>query len=161
LYFYADLYYGKHDGISFAPDAIKALTQYSWPGNVRELENRVAESLIEADTLEISAENLGFQGNSVRATTALDSRSENRAGSSPVDTDNIEAQGPDFQYPEEPLPVIRPAMDVSTLDFGIVTDLNKIKEKILYNAIATAMDETNNVPTVAQWFGWTPRQIRY
>jgi two-component system NtrC family response regulator len=38
----------KHggEGVSFAPEALAALTDYAWPGNVRELENTVERLLI-------------------------------------------------------------------------------------------------------------------
>ena len=46
------------NGMSFAPDAIRAITRYSWPGNVRELQNRVQRAVIMADGKRISTEDL-------------------------------------------------------------------------------------------------------
>jgi len=36
-------------GLTFAPDALRAMTAHSWPGNVRELQNRVQRAVIMAD----------------------------------------------------------------------------------------------------------------
>jgi two-component system NtrC family response regulator len=50
----------EHDkpGLSFAPDAMRALTAYRWPGNVRELQNRVQRAVIMADGRRVSAGDL-------------------------------------------------------------------------------------------------------
>jgi two-component system NtrC family response regulator len=45
-------------GMSFAPDAIRAITRYAWPGNVRELQNRVQRAVIMADGKRITTEDL-------------------------------------------------------------------------------------------------------
>jgi len=46
------------EGLSFEPDAIKAMSRHSWPGNVRELENRVKRAVIMAEGKRISSEDL-------------------------------------------------------------------------------------------------------
>jgi two-component system NtrC family response regulator len=40
--------------LSFAPDALRALTRHAWPGNVRELQNRIKRGVIMADGKRIS-----------------------------------------------------------------------------------------------------------
>jgi two-component system NtrC family response regulator len=45
-------------GLSFAPDAIRALSLHSWPGNVRELQNRVRRAVIMADGKRVSVGDL-------------------------------------------------------------------------------------------------------
>jgi two-component system NtrC family response regulator len=53
-------YAGQHDkpGLSFAPDALRALNLHHWPGNVRELQNRVQRAVIMADGKRITATDL-------------------------------------------------------------------------------------------------------
>ena len=41
--------------VTFAPDALRALTLHSWPGNVRELQNRVQRAVIMADGKRVTA----------------------------------------------------------------------------------------------------------
>ena len=45
-------------GLTFAPDALRALSLHSWPGNVRELQNRVRRAVIMADGKRITARDL-------------------------------------------------------------------------------------------------------
>ena len=45
-------------GLTFAPDAMRALSVYRWPGNVRELQNRVRRAIIMADGKRVSARDL-------------------------------------------------------------------------------------------------------
>jgi two-component system, NtrC family, response regulator len=45
-------------GLTFAPDALRALTLYRWPGNVRELQNRVRRAVIMADGKRVTAKDL-------------------------------------------------------------------------------------------------------
>jgi two-component system NtrC family response regulator len=42
----------------FAPDALRAMIQYSWPGNVRELQNRVKRAVIMASGSRVTAKDL-------------------------------------------------------------------------------------------------------
>jgi two-component system NtrC family response regulator len=49
------------EGISFGPDAIRAINAHSWPGNVRELENRVKRAVIMAEGRRIAAEDLELE----------------------------------------------------------------------------------------------------
>jgi two-component system NtrC family response regulator len=42
----------------FAPDALRAINDWSWPGNVRELENRMKRAVIMSDGKLITAEDL-------------------------------------------------------------------------------------------------------
>jgi two-component system NtrC family response regulator len=45
-------------GLSFAPDALRAIIQYHWPGNVRELQNRVQRAVIMAEGRRVTANDL-------------------------------------------------------------------------------------------------------
>jgi two-component system NtrC family response regulator len=45
-------------GLSFAPDALRALSLHRWPGNVRELQNRVQRAVIMADDKRVTARDL-------------------------------------------------------------------------------------------------------
>jgi two-component system NtrC family response regulator len=49
------------EGISFSPDAIRAINAHSWPGNVRELENRVKRAVIMAEGRRIASEDLELE----------------------------------------------------------------------------------------------------
>jgi two-component system NtrC family response regulator len=44
--------------LSFAPDALRALSLHTWPGNVRELQNRVRRAVIMADGKRVTARDL-------------------------------------------------------------------------------------------------------
>src|SRR6185295_9634307 len=41
---FAEQVYTLHPSLSFSPEAIRVLEQYSWPGNIRELENAVVRA---------------------------------------------------------------------------------------------------------------------
>jgi two-component system NtrC family response regulator len=45
-------------GLTFAPDALRALSLHAWPGNVRELQNRVRRAVIMADGKRVTARDL-------------------------------------------------------------------------------------------------------
>ena len=45
-------------GLTFAPDAVRALSLHAWPGNIRELQNRVQRAAIMAEGKRISAADL-------------------------------------------------------------------------------------------------------
>jgi two-component system NtrC family response regulator len=45
-------------GLTFAPDALRALTLHRWPGNIRELQNRVRRAVIMADGKRVTAGDL-------------------------------------------------------------------------------------------------------
>lgn len=45
-------------GLTFTPEAIRALREHGWPGNVRELQNRVRRAVIMADGKRIAAADL-------------------------------------------------------------------------------------------------------
>jgi two-component system, NtrC family, response regulator len=45
-------------GLTFTPDALRALSVYRWPGNVRELQNRVRRAVIMADGKRVTARDL-------------------------------------------------------------------------------------------------------
>ena len=49
-------------GLSFAPDAVRAMTRHPWPGNIRELQNRVQRAAIMAEGRRISAGDLELTG---------------------------------------------------------------------------------------------------
>jgi two-component system NtrC family response regulator len=48
----------RRQGITFAPDAVRAMRQHSWPGNVRELQNRVNRAVIMTGGKRIQAADL-------------------------------------------------------------------------------------------------------
>src|SRR6266478_4717573 len=48
-------------GLTFAADALRAMTRYSWPGNVRELQNRVKRGVIMADRSRVTAKDLELE----------------------------------------------------------------------------------------------------
>jgi two-component system NtrC family response regulator len=53
--------YGAEHGkasVSFAPDALRALSLHRWPGNVRELQNRVQRAVIMAEAKRVTAADL-------------------------------------------------------------------------------------------------------
>jgi two-component system NtrC family response regulator len=45
-------------GLTFAPDALRAMHAHSWPGNIRELQNRVQRAVIMADGKRVTASDL-------------------------------------------------------------------------------------------------------
>jgi two-component system NtrC family response regulator len=45
-------------GLTFAPDALRALSLHHWPGNVRELQNRVQRAVIMAEGKRVTARDL-------------------------------------------------------------------------------------------------------
>ena len=45
-------------GLTFTPDALRALSLHRWPGNVRELQNRVQRAVIMADGKRVTARDL-------------------------------------------------------------------------------------------------------
>jgi two-component system NtrC family response regulator len=53
-------YGGQHGkpGLTFAPDALRALNTHAWPGNVRELQNRVQRAVIMAEGKRVTAGDL-------------------------------------------------------------------------------------------------------
>jgi two-component system NtrC family response regulator len=55
-------------GLSFAPEAIRALARHSWPGNVRELQNRVRRAVIMGSDKRLSSQDLEL--NSASASVA-------------------------------------------------------------------------------------------
>jgi len=48
-------------GISFAPDAVRALRLHGWPGNVRELQNRVNRAVIMSGGKRVTAADLDLE----------------------------------------------------------------------------------------------------
>jgi two-component system NtrC family response regulator len=48
----------SRSGLTFAPDAVRAIRQHVWPGNVRELQNRVRRAVIMAEGKRITSENM-------------------------------------------------------------------------------------------------------
>jgi two-component system NtrC family response regulator len=45
-------------GLTYSPDAVRALRQHSWPGNVRELQNRIKRAVIMGEGRRLTAEDL-------------------------------------------------------------------------------------------------------
>ena len=59
------------EGLTFGPDALRAMMKHPWPGNVRELENRVKRAVIMADGKRLTATDLELgssPGNHVHTT---------------------------------------------------------------------------------------------
>jgi two-component system, NtrC family, response regulator len=52
---------GKN-GLTFAPDGLRAINRHTWPGNVRELQNRVQRAVIMAETKRITVHDLELAG---------------------------------------------------------------------------------------------------
>jgi two-component system NtrC family response regulator len=52
--------HGK-SGLTFAPDALRALSLHRWPGNIRELQNRVRRAVIMADGKRVTATDLELE----------------------------------------------------------------------------------------------------
>ena len=48
----------KKPGLSFAPDAVRAMSRHLWPGNIRELQNRVRRAVIMCDDRKLTARDL-------------------------------------------------------------------------------------------------------
>jgi two-component system NtrC family response regulator len=57
-------YGGQHDkpGLTFTPDAARAIASHTWPGNVRELQNRVQRAVIMAEGKRVTARDLELAG---------------------------------------------------------------------------------------------------
>ena len=49
-------------GLTFAPEALKAIQRYNWPGNVRELQNRIRRAVIMGGEKRVSAQDLELTG---------------------------------------------------------------------------------------------------
>ncbi len=66
----------KKSGLSFAPDAQRAMQRHGWPGNVRELQNRIQRGVIMTDGKRITAADLdlGDAGDGESATTLKEAR---------------------------------------------------------------------------------------
>jgi two-component system NtrC family response regulator len=62
-------------GLTFAPEALRAIQRHAWPGNVRELQNRVRRAVIMGGTKRLSAQDLELtSGNGNGATTLKEAR---------------------------------------------------------------------------------------
>ncbi len=63
-------------GLSFAPDAVRAIRQHSWPGNVRELQNRVKRAVIMSESKRLTAADLELDssGGSFQGLTLKEAR---------------------------------------------------------------------------------------
>jgi two-component system NtrC family response regulator len=48
-------------GLTFAPDALRAIRQHAWPGNVRELQNRVKRGVIMSESKRLTASDLELE----------------------------------------------------------------------------------------------------
>jgi len=58
-------------GLTFAPEALRAIQRHPWPGNVRELQNRVRRAVIMGGTKRLSAQDLELTSSSGNGTTTL------------------------------------------------------------------------------------------
>jgi two-component system NtrC family response regulator len=58
-------------GLSFTPDALRALIRHPWPGNVRELQNRIQRAAIMADGKRIMATDLELDSAAVGSSATL------------------------------------------------------------------------------------------
>jgi len=57
------------EGLSFEPEALRALVKHAWPGNVRELENRIKGAAIMAEGKRLSVQDLELSASSLAAQT--------------------------------------------------------------------------------------------
>ncbi|WP_414663749.1 PEP-CTERM-box response regulator transcription factor [Horticoccus sp. 23ND18S-11] len=66
---------GKN-GLSFAPDALRAIRQHPWPGNVRELQNRVKRGVIMSEGKRLNASDIELlsAGSAPQGTTLKEAR---------------------------------------------------------------------------------------
>jgi two-component system NtrC family response regulator len=48
-------------GVTFGPDALRAIRQYTWPGNVRELQNRIKRAVIMSEGKRLSTADLELE----------------------------------------------------------------------------------------------------
>lgn len=64
---------GNKTGLTFDPEALRALNRYSWPGNVRELENCIRRAVIMADGKRLTAKDLEL-ASAAKVTTLKDAR---------------------------------------------------------------------------------------
>lgn len=66
----------KKVGLTFGPDALRAIRNHSWPGNVRELQNRVKRAVIMGGPKRLTAQDLELSSGSPTAqgTTLKDAR---------------------------------------------------------------------------------------
>ena len=72
-------------GLTFAPDALRALSLHRWPGNVRELQNRVQRAVIMADGKRVTAERpgIGWRARPPEPQTLKEAREKRGAGDGP------------------------------------------------------------------------------
>jgi two-component system NtrC family response regulator len=68
----------ERKNLSFAPDALRAISSHAWPGNVRELQNRVKRAVIMAEGKRITAADLELDdsGEMVPSTTLKEAREQ-------------------------------------------------------------------------------------
>jgi two-component system NtrC family response regulator len=68
---------GKN-GLSFGPEALRAISRHAWPGNVRELQNRVRRAVIMGERKRLTPEDLDLTGSSTSGSpvTLKDARDE-------------------------------------------------------------------------------------
>jgi two-component system NtrC family response regulator len=66
----------KKAGLTFGPDALRAIRSHSWPGNVRELQNRVKRAVIMGGAKRLTAQDLELSsgGSSAQGTSLKDAR---------------------------------------------------------------------------------------
>jgi two-component system NtrC family response regulator len=64
---------GKN-GLSFSPEAIRAILRHSWPGNVRELQNRVRRAVIMGGTKRLNAQDLELEAAAPAGSTLKEAR---------------------------------------------------------------------------------------
>lgn len=68
----------QKSGLTFTPDAQRALRQHPWPGNVRELQNRIKRAVIMSETNRLTAEDLELDSGAPRTGNAATSLREAR-----------------------------------------------------------------------------------
>jgi two-component system NtrC family response regulator len=59
----------NRNGVTFGPDAVRAIRAYGWPGNVRELQNRVKRGVIMASGRRVTAEDLELESSAAGASS--------------------------------------------------------------------------------------------
>ena len=61
----------SRSGMTFSPEAMRAIQVHTWPGNVRELQNRIRRAVIMADGKRIEPENLELTAEDAAAPGSL------------------------------------------------------------------------------------------
>ena len=103
--------YARENGRSFkgyTKAALEQIDAYHWPGNVRELENKVKRAVVLADGKQITAEDLGFEGQG--SDISLDLRAAREAAERQVIQRALAIHGNNMSHTAGALGVSRPSL---------------------------------------------------